>query len=76
MAKSLLSSYQRESGNAVYGEFASMLDNVDVNMDVIKVVGDVQLEVSGSEQNTVSYMWTYVDANGVLAAYTVCLCNM
>jgi hypothetical protein len=67
MAKSLLSSYQRESGNAVYGEFASMLNGVVEGESVAKVVGDVKLEVSSPQQNTSSYMWTYVDANGVVA---------
>jgi hypothetical protein len=66
-AKDLLSSYQRDSGDAAYGEFASMLNGVDVGEDVTKVAGDVQLKVSNPQQNTTSYRWTYIDRNGVLA---------
>ena len=67
MAKSLLSSYHKDSGNTVYGEFASMLNGVAEGENVAKIAGDAKLEVSNPQQNTNSYMWTYVDENGVVA---------
>jgi len=67
MAKGLLRRYQNYTSNAFYGELASMLDDVDADTDLTKYAGDAKLEVSGSDQNSVSYMWTYVDENGVLA---------
>jgi hypothetical protein len=66
-AKDLLSSYQRNSGDAAYGEFASMLNGVDASENVSKIAGDVQLRVSHPQKSTINYMWTYIDQNGVLA---------
>ncbi len=67
MTKGLLERYQHYSGVSVYGEFASMLDGVVPNKESIKYSENVKMEVSGSEQNRISYKWTYVDSNGVLA---------
>jgi len=67
MAKGLLERYQTYSGESFYGEFASMLADVDANVDVTKFARDVKLEVSGSDQNEVTYVWTYIDENGVVA---------
>jgi hypothetical protein len=67
MAKGLLERYQTYSDASVYGKFASMLTDSELNVDKTKYAEDVKLEVSGSDPNRVSYMWTYVDSNGVLA---------
>ena len=67
MAKGLLERYQNYSYASVYGKLASMLNDVKVSEDTTKYAENVKLEVSGSEENRVSYMWTYVDSNGVLA---------
>ncbi|PVX23465.1 MAG: hypothetical protein CW691_10545 [Candidatus Bathyarchaeum sp.] len=66
-AKGLLKRYQNYTDNSFYSKIASMLDDVDANTDMINYAGDVKLEVKGSGQNRVSYLWTYVDENGVLA---------
>jgi hypothetical protein len=66
-AKELLTNYQADSGKAVYGDFASMLNGIVEGENTAKVAGDVKLEVSWPQQNTASYVWTYVDANGVVA---------
>jgi len=65
-AKNLLLSYQRETGDVTYGKFASMLNDIDAGKNATMVVGNVKFEGS-TQQNTTSYMWTYVDGNGVLA---------
>jgi hypothetical protein len=73
-AKSLLSSYQQETGDTDYGKFAQMLNTVIEGEKVSKVAGDVKLEVSNTQQNTINYMWTYIDQNGVPAERkNVCL---
>jgi hypothetical protein len=67
MTKGLLERYQNYTGNSLYGEFASMLNDADTNRNVTKFGKDVKLEVSNSGQNVVSYTWKYSDENGVLA---------
>ncbi len=67
MAKGLLERYKTYSGASVYGKFASMLNDIELNVDKTKYAENVKLDVSGSEPNRVSYMWTYVDSNGVPA---------
>ena len=67
MAKGLLERYENSSSTSIYGEFASMLNGIKVNEDVTKYGENVKLAVSGSEQNRVSYTWTYVDSNGIPA---------
>ena len=74
MAKDLLSNYLRDFGNPVYEEFAAMLNTVKEGENAVKVDGDVKLEVTTPQQNTTSYMWTYIDGNGVVAERkNVCL---
>jgi hypothetical protein len=73
-AKSFLVSYQQESGNAVYGKFAQMLNLVKAGGKSSVVTNDVKLEISNPVQNTTEYMWTYIDQNGVSAERkNVCL---
>jgi len=67
MAKSLLEQYQNYAGAASYNKFASMLDDVKENRDIIKYSGNVRLQINGSDQNRLTYTWTYVDSNGVVA---------
>jgi hypothetical protein len=67
MAKGLLERYKTYSGVSVYGEFASMLNGIEPNKESTKYSENVKMEVSGSEANRISYKWTYVDSNGVLA---------
>jgi hypothetical protein len=69
MAKTLLANYRSETGNAAYGDFASMLNSISVNQNSTKVVGNTKLDISAStgQQNTTTYTWTYIDSNGVLA---------
>ena len=44
-----------------------MLNGIESNVDETKYAENVKLEISGSDSNSVSYTWTYVDSNGVLA---------
>lgn len=67
MAKGLLERYKTYSGVSVYGEFASMLNGIEPNKESTKYSENVKMEVSGFEANRISYKWTYVDSNGVLA---------
>ncbi len=67
MSKSLMERYQSYSGNSLYGKFALMLDDANVNTNITKVAGNVKLQVSGSESNIISYTWTFIDENGVVA---------
>ncbi len=67
MAKNLLKRYQNYTGDSFYGDFASMLEGINTKTDLTKYVGNVKFEVSGSDQNNITYKWTYIDDNGVLA---------
>jgi hypothetical protein len=65
MAKGLLQRYQTYSGASIYSKFASMLNEVKVNVDTTIYAPNIKLDVSGSDQNRTTYTWTYVDSSGV-----------
>lgn len=67
MAKGVLERYKDYAQDSIYDKFASMLTDVKASEKSTKFDGNVKLDVSGSEQSRVSYMWTYVDSNGVPA---------
>lgn len=66
MTKGFLERYQNYTGNPFYGELKSMLDNETGEENVTKIVGNVEFKLS-KKGNMATYMWTYVDENGVRA---------
>jgi hypothetical protein len=66
MAKGLLERYQTYAGDSSYGQFASMLNDVDVGKNLTKHAGNVELEVT-ADQNRSTYSWTYINGDGVVA---------
>ncbi|MFZ7138894.1 MAG: InlB B-repeat-containing protein [archaeon] len=67
MAKNFLQKYQNYVGDLLYGEFASILDNVDATKNTTKSKGNIKLTVLNTEQTIVDYLWTYTDDNGIVA---------
>jgi hypothetical protein len=67
MAKGFLQRYQKYAGYSLYGELASMLNDVDVSNNITKSAGNIRLEVLNWNQTIVDYVWTYIDENGVIA---------
>jgi hypothetical protein len=67
MAKGFLQRYQNYAGDSFYGELASTLDNVDVSTNATKSAGNIKLEVLNSDDTILDYVWTYIDANGIVA---------
>lgn len=66
-AKGFLQRYQNYTGDAVYGQFASMLEGVNATEDTTKYAENVRLEVLNHDQVIVDYIWRYVDDNGIVA---------
>jgi len=66
-AKNLLINYQNYVGGSLYGELASMLDNVDVNKNITKANGNKRLTISNFDQKVIDYVWRYIDENGCVA---------
>jgi hypothetical protein len=58
MAKYFLSSYQSYSGDSLYGNLGSMLNNVDANKNLTTINGNTQLDVTTSSGST-TFRWTY-----------------
>jgi hypothetical protein len=67
ITKGFLETYQTFTGESVYGDFASMLDDVKANVELTKIAGNAKMEVSVYDQNSVTYSWTYIDEDGALA---------
>ena len=67
MAKSFLQGYQNYAGDSFYGELASTLDNVDVSTNITISAGKIKLEVLNWDQTILDYVWTFADANGIVA---------
>ena len=67
MARGFLESYQNFAGDSLYGEFASMLDNIDAKTNTTKYSGNIKLDVMNSNGNIIDYVWTFADANGIIA---------
>lgn len=66
MARTLLGNYENYVGDPFYGQLESMLDNVDGSKNTTKSEGNVKLDVKSSQTIT-TYLWTYVDENGIIA---------
>jgi hypothetical protein len=67
MTKGFLQSYQSFSENTFYGILGSMLSDVKPNENTTKIFGNISLKVTVHSQGTMSFVWTYVDQNGVSA---------
>lgn len=67
MAKDFLEKYQNYVGDAIYGNLALMLNNINVKTNITKSVGNIKLDVLNSNQKIVDYTWTYIDENGIIA---------
>ena len=67
MANGLLKRYQNFSQNALYGDLASMISDVDENRNMTKLAGNMKIEVRNLNQKIIDYTWTYVDKNGMAA---------
>jgi hypothetical protein len=61
-AKNFLSNYQAYTGDILYGELKSTLDNVDQNKKFTKTTGNTQLEVLANNGYT-TFKWTYTFNN-------------
>ncbi len=73
-ARGLLERYKNYTSDSLYGNLASMLTDIKINNNVTKIGQNVKLEVSVCETNKVTYMWTYIDENGIIAERkNVCL---
>jgi hypothetical protein len=65
-AKYFLQRYQNYDGNAIYGECASMLENVDGKENITKTGKNMQLEVLNFHDIVITYSWSYKDENKVV----------
>jgi len=68
-ARTFLSSYERYSGRAFFGELKTSLEGVRGDKNYTNVVGDNVLEVSVYEDKVVNFEWYYTKS-GTLAAHT------
>ena len=66
MAQGLLIRYQNYTSDALYGQLASTLDDVPEDSNISKISGNTKFDATVSE-GRISYMWTYIDKNGVVA---------
>jgi hypothetical protein len=67
-AKAFLGNYQKYTANSFYGELALTLDNVDVNENITRRIGNTQLEVTSYNGYT-SIKWYYT-FDGAVAPYS------
>jgi hypothetical protein len=64
-AQILLSNYQVESKDSLYGQLSLTLSGIDAKKDTIVIVGNLKLQVSALEDDT-TFRWTYIE-NGLEA---------
>ncbi|MCL2359945.1 hypothetical protein [Candidatus Bathycorpusculum sp.] len=69
MARSFMTRYQSYTGDSFYSELGALLDGVSLNENIVKIAGNVQLEVSVFGQDYQNLIWTYIDENGVTAPF-------
>jgi hypothetical protein len=65
-AKAFLTRYQAYSNDRLFGNLQSMLNDVHVNQNASKSLGNLKLDVRVDLMHT-EFFWTYVDASGVTA---------
>ncbi len=66
-SNNFLEQYQKFTGNTFYGTLRSMLSNLNVNENISKIVGNINLEVAVHGQSSKDFIWRFIDENGVIA---------
>ncbi len=68
-AQAFLNNYQKYNTNPLFGELKASLNNVEINKNYTKTVGDKILEITVYEGVETVFMW-YYSVNGATAPYT------
>jgi hypothetical protein len=65
-AKSFLQEYQKLDAQAIYGQCAEMMKNVDAKSNITKSAQNIRFAVTNFDDKIVDYSWMYVGEDGVV----------